>query len=604
MFLRINQKDKVDLFGAEWLSSESNSANKIKEHIPVMVVLGNPPYNSESKNNDKWILNLIQSYKREPNSKEKLAERNYKGLNDDYVKFIKLGEHFIEKNCSGIVAYITPHGFLDNVTFRGMRWNLLNTFDKIYTINLHGNARRKEKHPDGSVDENVFDIQQGVSINLFIKNNSKLPKTLADVYYYDVYGTRDYKFNFLNNNNNIDTINWEKVNYEFPYYFFMPKDFSNQKEYEKGFKIIELFKNNNTGFATSRDKLTIHFSQDDVKATIEEFLKTKDDEEAREKFNLGKDSRDWKVKYARQDLVNNYPASGNFTEINYRPFDIRNTFYTGKTNGFHDRPRKIMQHLINKDNIGLCLCRQISTGNVFNHIFITNKIIDMCFISNRGKENTYIFPLYLYKKDSQANLTISREPNFNNEIIKKFSDILGIEFIKEKEQSKNTFSPIDILDYIYAVLHISSYREKYIEFLKIDFPIIPYPKDLTYFWDLVSKGSILRKLHLLDTDVLNNIDFNISYPVIGSNKVEKVNYTNGRIYINKEQYFGNVPEVAWNFVIGSYTPLQMWLKYRKGRILSDNDITHYQNIVKSLLETSKIMQHIKNNILTCYVFTN
>ena len=583
-------KKIVDLFGAEWLSSESNAANKIKEHIPVMVVLGNPPYNIASQNNDKWILNLIQSYKKEPNSKEKLNEKKH-WLNDDYVKFIKLGEHFIEKNCSGIVAYITPHGFLDNVTFRGMRWHLLNTFDKIYTINLHGNVRKKEKHPDGSVDENVFDIQQGVSINLFIKNNSKLSKTLADVYYYDVYGTREYKFNFLSNNN-IDTINWEKVNYEFPYYFFMPKDFSNQKEYEKGFDIKELFKINNVGIITARDKFTIHFSKDDVRTTIEEFLKTKDDEEAREKFNLGKDT-DWKIKYARQDLVNNYPVYGNFTEINYRPFDIRNTFYTANTKGFMSNPCfNIMQHIINKENIGLCLCRQISTGNVFNHIFITNKIIELGFISNHSRGCTYIFPLYLYKKDSQANLTISREPNFNNEIIKKFSDILGIEFIKEKEQNKNTFSPIDILDYIYAVLHISSYREKYIEFLKIDFPIIPYPKDLTYFWDLVSKGSMLRKLHLLDTDILNKIDFNISYPVIGSNKVEKVNYTNGRIYINKEQYFGNVPEVAWNFVIGSYTPLQMWLKYRKGRILSDNDITHYQNIVKSLLETSKIMQDL------------
>ena len=578
----------MDLFGAEWLSSESNAANKIKEHIPVMVVLGNPPYNSASQNNDKWILNLIQSYKKEPNSDKKLDEKSL-NLNDDYVKFIKLGEHFIEKNASGIVAYITPHGFLDNVTFRGMRWNLLNTFDKIYTINLHGNVRRKEKHPDGSVDENVFDIQQGVSINLFIKNNSKLSKTLADVYYYDVYGTREYKFNFLSNND-IDTINWEKVNYEFPYYFFTLKDFSNQKEYEKGFKIKELFKDSVTGVRTARNKFTIHFSQDDVKTTIEEFLKTKDDEEAREKFNLGKDT-DWTVKYARQDLVNNYPASGNFTEVNYRPFDIRNTFYTGKSKGFMSYPRfDIMQHLINKENIGLCLCRQISTGNVFNHIFITNKIIDMDIIDKAS----YIFPLYLYKKDSQGNLSNTIEPNFNNEIIKKFSDILGIEFIKEKEQDKNTFSPIDILDYIYAVLYISSYREKYIEFLKIDFPIIPYPKDLTYFWNLVSKGSILRKLHLLDIDILNNIDFNISYPVIGSNKVEKVNYTNGRIYINKEQYFGNVPEVAWNFVIGNYTPLQMWLKYRKGRILSDNDITHYQNIVKSLLETFKIMQNLFN----------
>ncbi len=158
---------------ANWLSTEANEANRIKRDTPVMCAIGNPPYNGESANKGEWIMNLMEDYKKEPGGKQKLQERNPKWINDDYVKFIRYGQHFIEKNGSGILAFINPHGFLDNPTFRGMRWNLLKTFDKIYTIDLHGNSKKKEVCPDGSPDQNVFDIQQGVSINIFVKTGKK-----------------------------------------------------------------------------------------------------------------------------------------------------------------------------------------------------------------------------------------------------------------------------------------------------------------------------------------------------------------------------------------------------------------------------------------------
>lgn len=210
--------DSQTLFSS-WLSDEADQANAIKRDAPVMVVIGNPPYSGESANKGEWIMNLMEDYKKEPGGKEKLKERNPKWINDDYVKFMRFGQHFIDKNGSGILAFINPHGFLDNPTFRGMRWNLLKTYDKIYTIDLHGNSKKKEVSPDGSVDQNVFDIMQGVSINLFVKTGKKKADELAEVFHYDLFGKRDLKYDFLSNNS-IKTIDYKKLPNVAPNYFF------------------------------------------------------------------------------------------------------------------------------------------------------------------------------------------------------------------------------------------------------------------------------------------------------------------------------------------------------------------------------------------------
>lgn len=568
-----------------YISEENNNANQIKEN-PIMVVLGNPPYNSFSKNQDDWILEKLKDYKLEPNSNIKLQEKNFISLNDDYVKFIRLGEYFIERNKGGIVAYINPHGFLDNTTFRGMRWNLLQTFDKIYTINLHGNLRKQEKIAENTIDQNVFDIQQGVSINLFVKNENRTSEKLADVYYCDLHGSREEKLKFLDTNTT-NSINWQKIEYDTPYYFFSPKDFSQIKDYETGFSINNLFIKNNCGFKTARDIFTIYYNKIDLKDTIERFLDTKDDEEARRVFHLGNDTSGWKISTARKDLEQYYPNKGSFVEINYRPFDNRFSFYTGKSSGWYSRPRvDIMKHVIDgkEQNIGLCLCKLISTGNTYQHVFITDKIIDMGAISNRVSESAYLFPLYLYTEDGY------RIPNIKDKnIIKEIENKTGLKFTSEKEENGNTFAPIDLMDYIYAVLHCPNYRNKYIEFLKIEFPKIPYPKNQEEFKYLINIGSILRNLHLLKSDTLN--EFITEYKISGSDEITKVRYNNNRVYINEEQYFDNVPEAIWNFKIGSYQPAQTWLKARKGRRLEYDEITHYQKLIKSLYETNNIMNN-------------
>lgn len=596
--LEEHHQDTGTLF-ANWLSTEANEANHIKRDTPVMCVIGNPPYSGESANKGEWIMNLMEDYKKEPGGKEKLKERNPKWINDDYVKFLRYGQHFIEKNGSGVLAFINPHGFLDNPTFRGMRWNLLKTYDKIYTIDLHGNSKKKETSPDGSVDINVFDIQQGVSINLFVKTGKKKVNELGKVFHFDLFGKREMKYDFLNENS-IATIDYKELPNVAPNYFFLNKDFDSQKGYDEGFSISELFPLNNVGIVTARDGFTIHNSKKDVENTISEFLKL-DDEEARIKFKLGKDVRDWQVNFAKKDLQNYYPDKGFFAKLLYRPFDNRWTYYTGNTKGFHCYPRAdVMKHFLRIENIGIVINKPAQGGSdFFSQIFLTKTITDQSIYSAMSN-SPYVCPLYLSPENNgqqtigQMHTSTSsvqgRTPNLNIEIVNQIADKLGLSFTNEKESTKDTFSPIDILDYIYAVLHSPAYREKYKEFLKIDFPRVPYPKDATTFWQLVKLGGEIRQIHLLESPAVEK--YITQYPEDGNNVVVKPKYENGKVYINDTQYFDNVPQIAWEFFIGGYQPAQKWLKDRKERKLEFDDILHYQKIIVALTETDRLMNEI------------
>lgn len=595
--LEESHPDTGTLF-ANWLSAEANEANHIKRDTPVMCIIGNPPYSGESANKGDWIMNLMEDYKKEPGGKEKLNERNPKWINDDYVKFLRYGQHFIEKNGSGVLAFINPHGFLDNPTFRGMRWNLLKTYDKIYTIDLHGNAKKKETAPDGSIDQNVFDIMQGVSINIFVKTGEKKSSELAKVFHYDLYGKREEKYNFLTENG-LNTVKFTQLANKAPNYFMVKKDFDAEKKYLKGFSISELFTTNSVGIVTARDSFTIHKTKDQLEKTIDKFLSL-DDESARNHFKLGKDVRDWQVNYARKDLSQYYPDKGSMVKIAYRIFDDKWTFYTGRSKGFHCYPRnEVMSNFLNTSNLGLALCKQFKSGNDYQHVFITNKIIESSFVSNKTSEITSVFPLYVYRECEEElfkNKLVSK-PNLNLEIVNKIASKIDANFLSNRlsevmddpAKYKRNFSPTNLLDYIYSILYSSKYRNTYVEFLKIDFPRIPYPKDKDTFWKLVALGEKLRQLHLMEDSSLKLIT---QYPEGGDNIVEQVVYKDGNVYINDEQYFANVPEVAWNFYIGGYQPAQKWLKDRKGQALQFEDIKHYQKIIATLQRTSEIMEEI------------
>ncbi|WP_339886031.1 type ISP restriction/modification enzyme [Polaribacter vadi] len=594
-----------NLFMSQWLTEEALMADVVKRDTPVMCIIGNPPYSGESANKGDWIMDLMQDYKKEPGGKEKLKERNPKWINDDYVKFLRYGQHYIEKNGSGVLAFINPHGFLDNPTFRGMRWNLLKTYDKIYTIDLHGNTKKKEVCPDGSIDQNVFDIMQGVAITIFVKTDKKQKNELGTVFHYDLFGKRELKYDFLWKNS-LKTVDFKELPNKAPSYFMVQKDFELEEEYNKGIVLNELFPINSVGIATSRDSFTIHETREQVINTIEKFLSL-DNETARNVFKLGKDVRDWKVELAKKDLVDSNSDYDNITTVTYRPFEDKKTYFTGKSKGFHCMPRgKVMSHFFEKENVGLVIGRQgLAVGTMtWNLSFITKYMTDLN-IYRRGGGNTY--PLYVYPEKIDGIFSEEkRKPNLNEAIVKEISKKIGLAFVADHEMLKQVqhdsyFTPLDLLDYIYAVLHSPTYRDKYKEFLKIDFPRVPYPKDLKTFWSLVALGARIRQIHLLESDQTDN--YITTYPKEGDNvittKIAKKDWEVfdtenqlGRIWINETQYFDNIPVVAWEFYIGGYQPAQKWLKDRKERELKFEDILHYQKIIVALFETDKIMKEI------------
>ncbi|MEK7537413.1 MAG: type ISP restriction/modification enzyme [Patescibacteria group bacterium] len=538
------------------IAEEAKSAAVIKNDTPIMVVIGNPPYSVSSSNKGAWIQNLIQDYKRG------LGERKI-NLDDDYIKFIRYAEHFIEKNKSGVVAMITNNSYIDGITHRQMRKHLLETFDDVYILDLHGNSKKKEQAPDGGQDENVFDIQQGVAISIFVRT-AKEKTGLGQVHHAEIYGKREDKFTKLNESD-IKNLKWVKLDCPEPNYFFVPKDFNDEEEYRKGLKIDEVFNEFNSGIQTKRDGLVYQFTNNEIANVLNDFTNL-EIKELRSKYDIADDGRDWTVNLAREDVQG---GKGQIVQVTYHPFEQRFTYYSGKTKGFMAYPRSpLMKSMLNA-NLSLITVRNSRRGNV-NNVFVSNKILDKDAIS--PFDNSRFFPLYLYYEDG------TKTPNLIKEIV---SDI-------EKRVGKVT--PENILDYIYAVLHSPSYRDKYKEFLKIDFPRVPYPKDAITFKKLVALGTELRLLHLLESPQVNK--FITTYPATGSDMVEKIAYKDNKVFINTEQYFGQVPELAWNFYIGGYQPAQKWLKDRKGRTLTNEDIEHYQQMIVALLETGRIMGEI------------
>ena len=548
--LEEHHKDTGTLF-SNWLSSEANEANHIKRDTPVMCVIGNPPYAVSSTNKGKWIEKLTSDYKKD------LNERNIQPLSDDYIKFIRYGQHYIENNGEGILAYISNNSFIDGIIHRQMRKNLLETFDKVYILDLHGNSRKKEVCPDGSTDQNVFDIMQGVSINIFLKTGSKKANQLGKVYHSDLYGKRDFKYPFLLNNS-ISSISWKVLKAEKPYYFFVNKDLDLLNKFNKGINLRELFIQNSMGIATGKDAELVDFSKDKLHS----------------KFNIEP------------------------IKFNYRPFDTRFTVFDNK---ILQRARFDLMSNYLCENIGLNVVRQSKQKGI--EVLVNKNISNRDLVTN----HTYNFPLYLYSnKEEGIFIEEQRKPNLNQEIINQIAKKTGLTYTNEKGDTKNTFAPIDVLDYIYAVLHSPNYREKYKEFLKIDFPRIPYPKDLKTFWHLVKLGKEARKIHLLESNKVENYitnyemaknaedDHNVITTKIVKKDWEVTNTEKqlGRIWINESKYFDNIPVAAWKFYIGGYQPAQKWLKDRNERELKFEDILHYQKIIVALTETDRIMKEI------------
>lgn len=563
---------------ARWLSEEVKQANTVKRDMPIMCVIGNPPYLGEGGVSEGWLGHLMDDYKKEPGGKQKLKERNPKWINDLYVKFIRMSSHQIEKNGEGVLGFITNHGYLDNPTFRGMRWHLLKTFDKIWVLDLHGNTKKKEIDPNtGKLDKNVFDIQQGVAIIIAVKKKDG-SNDLAEVMHGDLWGDRDTKYKYLNKCTLTDNL-FETLKVMAPRYPLVQRDWGGFESYQKGFSIHEFMPVNSVGIVTARDKLTIDHSKNELWERVNNFV-TLDPELAREKYRLGKDVRDWQVRWAQED-VRSHLGEERLTQIAYRPFDTHWTFYTGNSRGFMCYPRgDVMQHMLAGENMAL-LTSKAHRDDSFAHVSVCQTISEVIGLSPRTASNSINFPLYLYPDEQELDQT--RRINFDPKLYEQLQALAT-------HSEQDVPDEVTTFDYIYGVLHSPAYRKTYAEFLKSDFPRIPWPTSPDEFWDVSAKGSALRKLHLMEPSAIGDTPY--TFEGEGDNVVDKLRYEDGKIWINKTQYFSGVPEVSWGFYIGGYQPARKWLKDRKGRQLGIDDVRHYMRIIKILAETDLIMGEI------------
>lgn len=576
----------------QWLSDEATSANRVKKETPVMVVLGNPPYSGHSANTGAWIAGLLRGIDSTTGQKTgnyfevddaPLGERNPKWLNDDYVKFIRFAQWRIEQTGYGVLAFVTNHGYLDNPTFRGMRQSLMRSFDDIYLFDLHGNSKKKEKAPDGGKDENVFDIQQGVAIGLFVKRGKAQDKP-AQIYHAELYGTRESKYAGLAEND-ISTTHWQTLKPQAPFYLFVPQDETVRAEYEQGWKITDIMPVNGWGIATRKDYLLVNFERDVLVKRFKD-IRTLDTSTAIQKYDI-KESPHWRFSEAVKQMSADTQA--HVRPVLFRPFDIRHVYYEKCMIERGDHRLDLMSHMF-QSNLSLITVRRMEGVGEFRHFFCTN-IISVLH-STSAKEGNFVFPLYFYSSAKTDLFDDSapgnRRPNLAPEFITDFSARLQLAFVPDGcGDLKKTFGPEDVFHYAYAVFHSPAYRSRYAEFLKIDFPRLPLTRDAALFRSLCAVGKELVALHLME----QMPKLETRYPVAGDNMVDAVRYTEpandvpGRVWINQTQYFDNVPPEVCGYHIGGYQVCQKWLKDRKGRQLAYDDLTHYRGIVAALART-------------------
>lgn len=594
---------QLDTIYTHEITEECEYANVIKKQEPVLVIMGNPPYSGASENTNDWTEKLMktaldgaQDYYTLDG--KPLGEKNPKWLQDDYVKFLRFAQWKIHKAGKGIVGMITNHGYLDNPTFRGMRQSLMHTFDEIYILDLHGNSKKKEKCADGSKDENVFDIQQGTAIVLMVKvgangcsPKSCIPKgvqpnaptvsnsdiTTSKVYHHELFGLRKDKYDWLEMTEFVAE-NYHAVNPTSPFYLFHPEATGNE-HYLKWLGLPDIFPVNSVGIVTARDDLTIQPTQDKLRRTVHHFASL-DPETARISYKLGKDARDWKVDFAQKDLKDSGLKDTYIQKVLYRPFDIRYTYYTGKSRGFHCMPRnEVMKHML-QVNVALITNKREELDLPWGHAWISEETSEHGALSS--KSTSYHFPLYLYPDEHKDDIfsTSERTYNIDPALLAQMTKLWG-----------ERFQPEQLFYYIYAVLYSNIYRQRYAQYLRMDFPRIPFTEDYELFSAMAALGLQLSELHLMTSPLLKNPI--AKYQGKGnSDMVTEVSFDpiQQTVRINPDKYFEGISQELWDYHIGGYQVLHKYLKDRKGKTLEDP--IHYCRIVTALANTIEIQKEI------------
>ena len=588
--------------------SEAEQASLVKTEFPIMVVIGNPPYAGNSANNGDWIKKLMRGddgTKTVSNYYEihgaPLNERNPRGISDDYVKFIRFGQWRIEQSGSGVLAYVTNHAWLDNPTFRGMRQSLLTAFDAIYVLDLHGNTRKGELDLEGQPDENVFDIQQGVAISIFVKiqRDGSKPLGNAQVYHAELFGDRNSKYLTLDSSD-VSSTSFQRLNPNNPSYLFVPQDTELIEEYEGCRALNDIFNVSWSGITTGRDKFNIHFTKQQLYSTMSKFVSLSP-EDARSEFNLKQDTNEWKIDLAQKDLRETGMDESRCVEILYRPFDKRFVYYTGRTRGIMSRPRtELSVHMQSESNIGLITTRGIEYGKDFYQVFCADVPVTQHGVNM--KETNHMYPLYLSEKSASA-FGNTKQTNLKYDFIEDLSKKWNLEFVNEPTGDfENTFGAMDIFDYLYGMLHSPTYRRRYLGFLRNGFPRIPVPRDLILARGVAGIGSQIKTLHLMGINSNSTLP---TFPVDGVDLVRNIRHVaisednGGRVFINSSQYFDGIFEDVWDARIGGYKPAQKYLADRKGRILSYDEKEQYMRICGVLADTRELMSAIDVVIDQC-----
>ena len=563
--------------GFEALANEAKEVNEVKWYKRFTVVMGNPPYSISSSNKGEFIEKLMELYKQSVR-----AERNIQPLSDDYIKFIRVTHEQIATTGLGVAGLITNHAYLSGVIHRGVRESLFAAFNRITVLDLHGNTTALEASPEG-VDVNVFDIQQGVSISFW----GKVPQSInpQPARFAELWGSREDKYGALSSQS-IQTTKWEAIRPHTPYFFFVPKDFGAQEEYDKGWQLPAIFPTSTSGVTTHRDHFFVGFSEAEVRGRVKKFT---DGGLTDANVAVAFDLEDWDFKKDRARVMKQEKSANPIVPYSYRPFDERAIFYS--TDLIERHRYEVMRHML-APNLGFCFMRKPIPPQ-FNQCMVTRSAIDKNFYGYQ----TYVFPLFLHDEDkpTQGALPVSdsRRLNISPDFIKSWSTTLGVRWASSgPTDCIKTTGPMDVFHYAYAVFHSPGYRTRYAEFLKIDFPRLPLTARLDLFRALAALGGDLVALHLLESPQLD-------HPItrfIGNPKqeIEKVTYADKTVWIDKAQTTGfkGVPDLVWNFHIGGYQVCEKWLKDRKTRTLTKDEIAHYQKVVVALTETIRLMSEI------------
>ena len=575
--LEMADLEQITIPGLRSLAEESHQAAKIKKEEPILVILGNPPYSGISANTNPWTESLLKTDQNGAQSYysvdgQPLGEKNPKWLQDDYVKFLRFAQWKIHRAGRGIVAMITNHSYLENPTFRGMRQSLLNTFDEIYLLDLHGNSLKREKAPDGGPDENVFDIRQGVAIGIFVKHGKAKHRR---VYHADLYGRQEEKYAWLDSRT-LKTARYRPIRPQSPFYFFIPQQTQNLQAYLSWPQIAEIFPLHSVGIVTARDRFAIAFDKKELQNRIRQFqnIQGLPDEVLRQAYGL-RDKSGWSLAKARQNVQAEADPHRKIHPILYRPFDVRYIFYH---EAVIERPRaEVMHHMLAGKNLGLVLPRRVEYPGIWRHAFITHHLVEHVAVSLKTID--YCFPLYLYSSKNNPKLTSERKPNLADWLLPKLRAAYGFRP-----------SPEQVLAYVYAVLYSPTYRKKYAEQLRTDFPRVPWTAEGKLFRQMAKLGQRLIGLHLLDSPELDPPV--AKYQGQGNDLIQQVQYdeTTQRLFINPDNYFEPISPPIWTYQIGGYQVLAKYLKDRKGRRLDDP--VRYLRIATAIARTLELQGQI------------